>query len=122
VLLRSLGCAVAVVAAAACSATLGVASSGAGLRGLVTKGPTQPVCMAEKPCSAPAAGVKLFFSRKTDTKSVVTDAHGRYSIRLRPGLYQVEIKGAKFGVRPRSVSVPVGAFKTVNFTIDTGIR
>jgi hypothetical protein len=110
------------VAIAASAVALSSASSGSGLRGLVTKGPTQPVCVVGKPCSAPAPGVRLSFTRNSATRSVVTDSQGRYFIRLRPGAYSVEITGAKFGFRPRTVSVTAGRFKTANFAIDTGIR
>jgi hypothetical protein len=78
--------------------------------------------MAGKPCSAPAPGVKLTFTGTSVTRSVVTDARGRYVIGLSPGRYSVAATGAKFGLRPRTVTVTAGRFKALNFVIDTGIR
>ena len=122
-MLRSLGCAVtAVVVSTVGGASLGAASSGSGLRGLVTKSPTRPVCIAGKPCSAPAPGVKLIFTGTSVTRTVVTDARGRYAIGLSPGRYIVAARGAKFGLRPGTVTVTAGQFKTLNLVIDTGIR
>jgi hypothetical protein len=100
-------------------------SSGAatsGLRGLVTKGPTQPVCVAETPCSAPAKHVLVMFSRGSAHRSVTTDVHGRYRIALAPGTWTITVAGARFGYRPRSAVVPAGAVAVRNITIDTGIR
>src|SRR5207248_7702736 len=54
-----------------------------GLFGTVMRGPTSPVCAAETPCSAPAAGAVLVFSRRgSDIARVTVAAHGLY--RLRP--------------------------------------
>ena len=100
----------------------GASASSSGLRGLVTKSPTQPVCAVEKPCSAPAAGVIITFTRAGATRSATTRADGRYSIALHSGSYSVQIRGARFGFRPRAVMVPLGRVGTANFSFDTGIR
>ena len=97
-----------------------------GLHGVVTRGPTKPVCEVGVPCSAPAVGVLLVFSRNgTVAARVRTVSGGRYSVRLRPGDYTVQTAPAPkigSGMRPRSVHVPRGALARVNFFIDTGIR
>jgi len=94
------------------------------LHGVVMRGPTQPVCQVGKPCSAPAVGALLVFSRGTTTVRVRTGAGGRYSVRLAPGLYTVRVSpqpkiGA--GIQPREVRVR-GAGVLADFMIDTGIR
>src|SRR2546428_6345702 len=70
------------------------ATTGQGLYGVVTRSPTKPVCSSEEPCSGPAAHTKLrFFRGTTFVSSVVTDARGRYRMRLPPGLYRVRVAG-----------------------------
>ena len=105
---------------------LAAVSSGAatttGLHGLVTKGPTQPVCRIDQPCEAPAKGVTLTFVKGSLTRSTTTDATGRYTISLAPGSYSVRIAGARFGYTPRTATVIADRMKRRNFSIDTGIR
>jgi len=97
-----------------------------GLHGIVMRGPTQPVCQVGKPCSAPAVGAVLVFSRNGRVAATVkTGDGGRYTLRLAPGAYVVRVSpmpkiGA--GIRPRDVSVAYGTFRRVDFEIDTGIR
>ena len=60
--------------------------SPSGLRGTVTRGPITPACVAEQPCSEPARNVTLvFFMGNRVTGRTITDAAGRYRIRLAPG-------------------------------------
>ena len=98
------------------------AVSTSGLRGLVLKGPTKPVCMAGMPCSAPAPGVVITFTRRASRRSVKTDANGRYRIALAPGTWTISIAGARFGYRPATAVVPRGRIGVRNIEIDTGIR
>jgi hypothetical protein len=98
----------------------GGASSG--LRGLVTRGPTSPVCRVDHPCSEPAAHVKLTFLRPGGSWSVVTGADGRYRIALAPGRYALRLPAGRFGYEPTKVIVPRGRVAVVNVSIDTGIR
>lgn len=97
-----------------------------GLHGVVMRGPTQPVCQVGKPCSAPAVGVVLVFSRNGAVAARVrTGVGGRYSVRLRPGLYAVRTSPAPkvgSGMRPQQVRVRTGVFARADFMIDTGIR
>ena len=116
------------VSALVLAGTLAIASApGAtnrpsGLRGVVTKGPTTPVCRAETPCSAPAPHVALVFVRGGITRRVTTGNDGRYRVTLIPGTYQVRIPGARFGSMPRTAVVPAGRIAVEDFSIDTGIR
>ena len=100
------------------------AATPSGLYGTVTKGPTQPVCRPNVPCSGPAAGVTLTFRRGGTVARVRTSALGRYRIRLAPGVYTVQTNAKPFGVIPfpRRAWVAKARFRRVNFEIDTGIR
>jgi hypothetical protein len=115
-----------VLLALALSASAG-AATGQGLYGVVTRSPTKPVCSSEEPCSAPAVHTKLRFLRGTAlVSSVVTDARGRYRVRLPRGLYTVRVAGVPAGgmggrIAPAIVRVRT-AWRRQNFDIDTGIR
>jgi hypothetical protein len=93
-----------------------------GLRGVVTRGPTKPVCVAELPCSAPAKHASITFTRGSSSRTVTTDANGHYRIALAPGSWKIVIAGARFGYRPRTAVVPAGIVAVRNIAIDTGIR
>jgi hypothetical protein len=108
------------------SALVALALVLSGLHGVVTRGPTQPVCQVGKPCSAPAVGVVLVFSRSGHVAARVrTVTGGRYSVRLLPGTYAVRLQPVPTvgsGMRPRYVLVPRGSPVRADFFIDTGIR
>jgi hypothetical protein len=96
-----------------------------GLQGLVTRGPITPVCAAEVPCDGPAPHVTLLFSRNDRVVGqVVTDARGRYALRLPAGFYQVHRPATSFDRKldPNRVRVYAGRLTHVDFSIDTGIR
>ena len=96
-----------------------------GLHGVVTRGPTQPVCRAGVPCTAPAPRVRLVFLRALRQFAVTTDSRGRYRIALPPGTYLVRVVPAPSvgrGLRPSAAVVPAGRYATRNFSYDTGIR
>jgi hypothetical protein len=103
------------------------ATTGRGLYGVVTRSPTKPVCSSEEPCSGPAAHTKLRFLHGTAVvSSVVTDARGRYRVRLPRGIYTVRVAGAPASgiggrIDPATVRVRAG-WRHQNFDIDTGIR
>jgi hypothetical protein len=103
------------------------AASTAGLYGTVTRSPTRPVCAAEEPCSEPAGHTKIRFLRVgKPVATTVTDARGRYRIRLPRGLYTVRVSGAPAGgiggrIDPASVRVRM-TWRRQDFDIDTGIR
>jgi hypothetical protein len=93
------------------------------LHGVVTRGPTKPVCEMTTPCSEPAAHVKLVFHRPGASVVTTTDARGRYSVRLRPGTYTVRTSPTqRIGRGLEPATVVVRASLRADFTIDTGIR
>jgi|SRR5690348_7293333 hypothetical protein len=93
------------------------------LHGVVMRGPTKPVCEMTTPCSEPAAHVKLVFHRPGVSFVTTTDAHGRYSLRVRPGTYTVRISPVpRIGRGVEPATVVVRASMRADFTIDTGIR
>jgi hypothetical protein len=93
-----------------------------GVRGVVMRGPIQPVCRPEQPCTAPAKRIVLRFVGRYSTTSTRTDLRGRYAIALLPGTYAVRIPSARFGYRPKTVSVRQNRTTVLDITIDTGIR
>jgi hypothetical protein len=97
-----------------------------GLRGLVTRGPITPACVAEQPCTAPATGVTLVFSSNGRAVGrAITNAKGWYRITLRPGRYSVAIGSAQQSLRrlsPVRADVIADRYRRVDFSIDTGIR
>ncbi len=101
-----------------------VAAVVSGLFGTVILSPSTPVCQAGKPCTAPAAGVRLTFSRgATDVKSVVTTSTGRYRVVLASGVYTVRAGKSRMSrLAPTTVTVVQGIVRRRNFTLDTGIR
>ena len=95
-----------------------------GLHGVVTRGPTTPVCRVGTPCSEPAVGAVLVFSRGgRDAARARAGAGGRYSVRLPLGIYAVRVGPPQKigGLAPRTVRVRTG-MNRVDFQIDTGIR
>lgn len=94
------------------------------LHGVVTRGPTTPVCMTGKPCTEPAVGAVLVFSRGGRSFRARVGRGGRYAVRLAPGTYGVrELPAPRigFGVRPGTIRVRATATRA-DFFIDTGIR
>ena len=90
------------------------------------RGPTTPVCGAEASCDEPAANVTLVFSQRgVEAARTTTSDAGRYRIVLRPGTYAVRARAKTAlgrAVEPARVSVVAGRMRTVDFSIDTGIR
>jgi hypothetical protein len=117
---------VALLAVVVAAAPASAATSGAGLHGVVERGPISPVCVAEQPCTAPAKHVTLLFARGgVIVRRSTTDAAGRYRVRLSPGLYRVRLNGSSGigrGIEPDQVRVRVARDTRVDFSIDTGIR
>ena len=96
------------------------------LHGVVMRGPTMPVCQVGVPCSAPAPGAVLVFSRDGQIVARArAGERGRYSVRLRPGSYTVRLATKPrigSGLAPRAITVRAVLSLRVNFSIDTGIR
>jgi len=106
------------------AAACGSAARG-GLTGKVVISPSQPVCIAGQPCTAPAKHAWLVFSRSGHTVArTPTGGDGRYRIALAPGTYVVTSPNQRIGrgLEPRRVVVPTGRYRQVNFTLDIGIR
>ena len=105
---------------------LAAAAPVSGLRGTVVIDPSRPVCIEGKPCSAPAPGVVLRFSRNDRViLTATTRADGTYRIVLAPGRYVVSLLPVARGPRsiaPRTVRVVAGQMIRRDFTIDTGIQ
>ena len=104
-------------------ASAGGGTTATGFRGYVKRGPTMPVCRVGVPCTAPARGVKLRFSRAGKVAATATtNDRGWYRVVLRAGRYSVGInaKGDAFG--PRTVTARTGRVTRRDFLIDTGIR
>jgi|SRR5579862_606520 len=91
--------------------------------GTVLRSPATPVCQAGQPCSAPAVGMTLVFTRGSVVKTVVTSSKGTYRIRLAPGVYSVRVAQNKIArITPLTVTLRSGALVRHNFVVDTGIR
>lgn len=99
-------------------------SSGSGLRGVVMREPTEPVCRTNS-CEAPVRGLVLRFFRDGVVKAEAkTSRAGTYSVELRPGRYAVRAAPRRpgIGLTPRVVRVPRGSIGRVDFHLDTGIQ
>jgi hypothetical protein len=111
-------------AAALVASALAVGAQGAttqsGLRGMVVRGPVTPVCVAEQPCYAPAAGAVLAFSRNGAVVRTTVRSDGSYRVLLAPGLYTV--RAVRRPLDPPTALVRRGHIGRVDFRIDTGIR
>ncbi len=93
-----------------------------GLYGTVSRGPITPVCVAEQPCSGPAAGVTLqFWNGGRLAGHTATHDDGSYRIALPVALYTVKVTSGR-DVNPTAVRVGSLRFRHVDFFIDTGIR
>jgi hypothetical protein len=107
-------------------APAGAATIPSGLRGVVMRGPTRPVCELEQPCTEPAKNMLLLFTRDgRDVGRTRTDAAGRYRIALPAGVYRVGRNltvGIGHGLTPRTARVWPGRYVRLDFSIDTGIR
>jgi hypothetical protein len=94
---------------------------GTGIAGIVRRGPTRPVCVAELPCSGPAPGVVVeIVGGESAVARAVTNADGRFVVQVPPGEYTVRVNERR--VDPVEVRVHADAFSTVSLLIDTGIR
>ena len=116
----------AALAVAVAASSTGAATSSSGLRGLVTRGPITPVCVAGQPCSEPAKDLTLVFSRNGRVvRRTRTNDQGRYRVALAPGLYAVRITPRPSigrGLEPVRARVMRARFRRLDFSIDTGIR
>ena len=101
------------------------ATGQSGLRGVVMRGPTSPVCRVDEPCEAPAANVVLVFKQASHVVArTTTGPKGGYRLGLKPGRYVVTTATRTIGVglTPRAVVVPRARFARVDFHLDTGLQ
>ena len=96
------------------------ASEGGGtLFGTVSGGAGGACPSQEGPCSIPASGVTLSFTRAgSATVTATTNAAGHYRVHLPAGRYTVE--GSR-PLKPRHVDVSAGDSRRVDFSADTKI-
>jgi hypothetical protein len=96
-----------------------------GLRGTVVLSPSQPVCYEDEPCSKPASGYVMSFSRNGRVVGrATTRVDGRYRVLLAVGRYAVSFTPRRptLTLKPTSVLVVAGRIRRVDFEIDTGLR
>jgi hypothetical protein len=107
---------------ACCAGPAAAGPAPGALRGTVTIGPTTPVCRAGRPCTKPATGVVLTFTRGPRHVSTTTDrGSGRYRVRLAAGTWSVRAS-AGMRITPAAVKVVAAQTRVRDFSIDTGIR
>ena len=95
---------------------------GTGLYGTVTKSPASPVCVAERPCTAPAPGATIQALQGSRVVTHTKTGHkGRYRLRLSPGSFVIRIVGAFRGGHKVAV-VKSGGWTRLDLRFDTGIR
>jgi hypothetical protein len=121
---RALVLGTAVLALASASAGAADSRTASGLRGVVMRGPTSPICHDDS-CETPAKGLVLQFRRDGRIKAQVrTSETGRYLVRLRPGRYAVTSPALRPWQRltPQLVRVPRGRLGRVDLHLDTGVQ
>jgi hypothetical protein len=108
----------------AVSARNGTAKSASGLFGIVSRGPTKPVCEVNASCTAPAKVTLIFSRRGHEVARTHTGLSGAYRISLAAGSYAVSTTLPVFGrvPDPATVRVAKSRFREVDFMLDTGIR
>jgi hypothetical protein len=101
------------------------AGTSSGLYGIVTKGPTTPVCRVGVPCDAPVSVTLVASHGSTEVARVRSTRQGRYRIALPPGYYTIRSTkrvGITSNPRPHAVHVRGGHWDKIDFLFDTGIR
>lgn len=104
------------------------AASEAGIKGLVTVGPTCPVEQAgQSPCVAPYVATLVIANGKDGklVARVTSGPDGRFQVTVPPGDYVIAPQpgGQPYPVAPAvAVNVKAGAFTEVTVTYDTGVR
>jgi hypothetical protein len=114
------------VSAVVLSGGAAAARSGTGLYGRVVISPAYPVCEIGTPCTKPAGGLLLRFSRGgRQVETIRTHRNGTYLVVLRPGVYTIStptVQSRSRGLEPRKATVPPARYQRINFTLDVGIR
>jgi hypothetical protein len=91
--------------------------------GVVRIGPTPGPCLADRPCSRPAAGVMLLFSRAGgDVVPTTSDERGRYQVTAEPGRYRIRAVNYPPPASLRPSTVTVERHMRLDLVIDSGVR
>jgi hypothetical protein len=100
-------------------------ATNSGLYGVVTAGPTKPVCQVGVPCDAPVRVTLVFSQDGAVVAHAQASPKGRYRIALAPGYYGVRSL-KRIGVgrlpRPHAVHIRSGHWDRIDLRFDTGIR
>lgn len=107
----------------ACASAAGDGSSG--ISGLITMGPMCPVIREGEPCPDKAieAEVEVLAASGRKVTTFHSDKDGRFRVPLKPGEYLLRPRGNGPQRAPeQQVTVPEGAFATVDIHYDSGIR
>lgn len=94
------------------------------LTGVVTEGPTAPVCTTDKPCEKAVGNhtIEALDSSGNVAATSKTDENGQYTLRLRPGQYTL-ILVPEAGLGHANNQIDIKAGTTVHdIMVDTGIR
>ncbi|SRR5258708_1038943 len=95
------------------------------LEGVVSEGPTSPVCAADVPCTRTVDGhiVEAVDARGNVVASTKTDGSGHYSLSLAPGQYTLVLvpKIGLGNITGNQVDVKTGT-NTFDLSVDTGLR
>lgn len=116
-----------VAALLALGSLVGAASASplrSGLHGYVEKGPITPVCRSDIPCTGPAVGVILTFTRASGTiVRVKTGVKGFYRVVLPAAIYRVTTDYRRDrNPFPARIKVRAGHDDRLDFFLDTGIQ
>jgi len=124
-MVRPLGLAVVAMLAGACTPGTSPTPT-TGLTGTVVRGPVTPVCMVGVPCSAPFSAGFSVEGSKTVVGRFRSDADGRFTVMLAPGMYRVVPDPDAPIIAPasqaKSVTVGNTGLTSVTLEFDTGIR
>ncbi|MEJ2219140.1 MAG: hypothetical protein P8099_21355 [Gemmatimonadota bacterium] len=91
--------------------------------GLALRGPTQPVCTVNDPCTQPFAAGFTVYQGSREVRRFWSDINGRFAVRLDPGNYTVVPDStAPVLAQSQDMTVPAADSTFVTLTFDTGIR
>ena len=96
------------------------------MTGTVVRGPITPVCQLDIACDAPFSAAFTVERNGTSVARFRSDADGRFTVSLLPGLYQV-IPGVDAPLvaplsQVKTVEVRDAGLTSVRLQFDTGIR
>jgi hypothetical protein len=119
-------------AVCATGAALAAPPQGSGrVRGVIVAAPACPGPARPGQCAPrPTAGKIQVFANAAGSgagdgktlKTIATDSHGRFDIRLVPGTYRLVPLSANRPGKPHRVTVAAGSISNVELVVDTGMR